>query len=457
MYFAPTNIVSILLLLFGLGACGVLPSPPETAASPAPTTQFLPIILSTATPSATETVEMTPTIAPTPEPIPPVYGRTYHQANGNRFVEGRGDLAALEPLDIVLSGRPEWVVSAPFGDGVLWVTVLEDGTVQAFEVKENVNVNVSVNVPVGHPPLLVIEEGVVRLLVVEGMSAVTHPVPLENGFAYVNTDGNLVINQRGTETVLPVNALPDTRIMTDDHGRLLLLTQPDESYPHNVLGDAVEAKSVTLIETDPEPRVVREIVMEADWVIEGVAPLWVDWDGDGAREIIVTRTRAGDGAQIVVYSEDGTLLAQGEAIGRSRRWRHQLAIAPFGLDGEMMLVDVLTPHIGGQVEFYSWNDDELTIETGLSGYTSHVIGTRNLDMAVAGDWVGSGGAQLLLPSQDRMMLGVVGITDGDGAADVLLDVPVGGQVVTNLSTVSHSDGLAVGVGRADNTLRIWQP
>ena len=169
----------------------------------------------------------------------------------------------------------------------------------------------------------------------------------------------------------------------------------------------------------------------------------------------MTRARAGDGAQIVVYGEDGVLKAEGEAIGRSRRWRHQLAVAPFGSDKEMMLVDVLTPHIGGRVEFYRWNGDELMIETAVSGYTSHVIGTRNLDMAVAGDWVGSGGAQLLLPSQDRTMLGVVGIVDG--VAEVLLDVPVDGQVVTNLSAVAHNNGLAVGVGRADNTLRIWQP
>ncbi len=439
----------ITLFLLVSCACGGRPSL-ETAASPAPTIQFLPVVLSTTVPTTIIDTDITP------EPI--VYGRTYHQANGNHFVEGKGDLAALVPLDITLDGRPEWVVSAPFGAGVLWVTVLEDGVVQAFEVANGVVNTVSIapeSVPAGQPPLLVIEQGVPRLLVVDGMSAVTHPVPVGDGIAYVDTAGNLIINQNETETTLPVNALPDTRIVTDEQGRLLLLTMPDTSYPHGVLGDAVEAKSVTLIETMPEPRIVREIVMEADWVIEGVAPLWVDWDGDGVREIIVTRANRENGAQIVMYGEDGEWLAAGQMIGRGFRWRHQLAVAPFGANGALKLVDVLTPHIGGRVEFYAWNNDALTIETAVSGYTSHVIGTRNLDMAVAGDWIGSGRAQLLLPSQDRTALGVVGMVDG--VAAVILDMPMEGQVVTNLAAVAHRDGLAVGVGRADNTLRIWQP
>ena len=75
----------------------------------------------------------------------------------------------------------------------------------------------------------------------------------------------------------------------------------------------------------------------------------------------------------------------GPAIGRGNRWRHQIAVAPFGPNGERELVDVLTPHIGGVVEFYRMVGDRIEIVATVPGFTSHVIGSRNLDLALAAD------------------------------------------------------------------------
>ena len=44
---------------------------------------------------------------------------------------------------------------------------------------------------------------------------------------------------------ISANALPDARILSDEHGRLLFLTVPAEDYDHGVLGDAIEATSIT--------------------------------------------------------------------------------------------------------------------------------------------------------------------------------------------------------------------
>ena len=120
--------------------------------------------------------------------------------------------------------------------------------------------------------------------------------------------------------------------------------------------------------------------------MEGIAPIWVDLNEDGERAIIVTRSNADSGAQIVVLDELGNLIATGPAIGRGGRWRHQLSAGPFGPNGELELVDVLTPHIGGPTEFYQWKNNELVVVTSASGYTSHVIGSRNLDMTAAGQF-----------------------------------------------------------------------
>ncbi|MCH7802041.1 MAG: hypothetical protein IIC24_10950 [Chloroflexi bacterium] len=157
-----------------------------------------------------------------------------------------------------------------------------------------------------------------------------------------------------------------------------------------------------------------------------------------------------------MINESGDLVAEGPAIGQGSRWRHQIAVAPFGPNGEMELVDVLTPHIGGVVEFYRLEGDDLRIIAQVPGFTSHVLGSRNLDMAVAGDFDGDGLTELLIPNQARTDLGAI-IRTPKGA-EVAWTVSLDGRLKTNVAAVALSDGsIAVGIGRADGTLRIWTP
>ena len=222
------------------------------------------------------------------------------------------------------------------------------------------------------------------------------------------------------------------------------------------MGDKLEAGSLTLIATQPEPEIIRKIPINDGYVLEGIAPIWVDLNEDGEREIIVTRSNADSGAQIVVLDELGNLIATGPAIGRGGRWRHQLSAGPFGPNGELELVDVLTPHIGGPTEFYQWKNDELVVVTSASGYTSHVIGSRNLDMTAAGQFDESERLTILLPNQARTALG--GIQHGTDGAQMVWTLPLTGQLVTKIAAAPLADGrLAVGVGQDNNILRIWQP
>lgn len=393
-------------------------------------------------------------------PAPARQGMTQQRADGNRVAAGRGSLRALAPLDIPLAGTPTWVVAAPLDEGALWVVALADGAVQAFTVQDGADTPASItpaSLPPGAPPLLVVENGQARLVHPAGASPLTAPVLLgASGLAYIDEEGALVVERNGETTVLDVNALPDARILVDEQDRLLLLADPTPRYDHGVLGDGLEAGAIALVETQPALRLVQTIVIPAPRVVEGIAPIWADLDGDGRREIIVTLSGYEMGAQIVAYREDGTVMAVGPAIGRSYRWRHQLAVAPFGPNGETELVDVLTPHIGGVVEFYASEGDELTIVAQQPGYTSHVMTTRNLDMAVAGDFDGDGRVELLLPDQARGQLGA--IRHEAGGATVAWSLPVGGQIATNVAVVTLADdGLAAGVGRTDGVLRIWQP
>ncbi|MEC9280196.1 MAG: hypothetical protein VX947_04835, partial [Chloroflexota bacterium] len=120
---------------------------------------------------------------------------------------------------------------------------------------------------------------------------------------------------------------------------------------------------------------------------------------DGIREILVMVSNSRTGARLIVFNDAGEPTAFGPAVGRDSRWRHQLAVAPFGPSGEVEIVDVLTPHIGGIVEFYRLENDILKVVVKIPGFRSHKIGSRNLDMAVAGDFDGDGRVELLVPNQ----------------------------------------------------------
>lgn len=380
--------------------------------------------------------------------------------DGNRFLAGKGHLPDVAPIDISLNGSPVWLVTAPLNEGSIWVVALQNGRVQAFRVTQDQAVEIALSpdlLPSGTPPVLVVDNGVPRLLAPpHDASVLSYPAVLDDGrVVYIDNDGALV-KAGSPDERLEIGALPDAHILMDQDQRLLLLTGPTYRYPHGVLGDRIEASAITLVETKPFLRDILTIPVPDGFVIEGVAPIWADVDGIPGREIIVTISNAEQGAQIVVFDESGSRVAFGPAVGLGSRWRHHIASGPFGPDGETEVVDVLTPHIGGVVEFYRKQGQTLHIVAQVPGYTSHVIGTRNLDMAVAADFDGDGRTELLLPSQSRKELGAIRRTQF--GAEVAWTLSLDGRAATNLAVVTLLDGtLAVGVGRDDGVLRLWLP
>lgn len=387
------------------------------------------------------------------------YAYTHHRSDGNRLVSGRGSLPNATPLDIPLTGTPRWLVAAPFAGGILWVVVLKDGLVQAFLVVGNAVTEQTVSpnqLPPGMPPVLKVQNGQAELLVPPGpaASSLTPPAILEpdGGTVYLRDEGDLVVSG-DAEARLSIDALPDARLLTDDDDRMLILTGPTTIYPDGVLGDDIEAGGFTLVRAAPELTIESAVELTGE-VIEGISAIWTDLNGDGTREIIVTASNADRGARLLVFDERGNQIAAGQAVGRGSRWRHQLAAAPFGPGGEMEIVDVLTPHIGGVAEFFRLEGDELKVVAAVSGFRSHSIGSRNLDMGLAGDFDGDGVVELAVPTQDLPRLGYIRRTQ-DGA-EVAWSMPIGGTAATNIAAATGEDGrLALGIGREDNVLRVW--
>lgn len=289
-------------------------------------------------------------------------------------------------------------------------------------------------------------------------SPLTHPVIVQETdgsptLAVILMDGTLALWRESGDVIrLPVNALPDARILQDGSGRISFYTELSTVYGHGVLGDTIEPRQVSVISVNSGEVLATLVANESDpgVVFEGIAPIWADLDGDGERDMITTASDAKIGARIMVN------MVSGAAIGRGFRWRHQIAVAPFGPQGELELADVLTPHIGGVVEFFRFDGDAVSLVANLSGFASHSIGSRNLDMAAAGDFDGDGQDELLVPGLDMSELSAIRRVAGD-AIDAW-SLPVGGRMSTNLGAVTLAgERIAVGVGRADNILRLWLP
>ncbi len=472
-----TTLPLLVVLLILLAACQTNPpAPTNPPATPPRTTQP-----ASQPPTQAPTPSSTPVIEPPVLPIdifgtgtltPTVslntltlFGYTYQQPDGNRFVEGQGNLLNLEATVIPLEGLPRWVVGGPIdGNGSIWAVVLEDGRVQGFMLLEGRLAPLDIfpqQLAPGQPPLLIIDRGVPSLVTAPSpqASTLTHPVVLSVDplrMAFIENNGDLVLWENGEIGRLALNALPDARILQDENDRLLLLTDATTRYTHAVLGDDLEAGSISLVATNPALELVWTLPLPDNRVVEGIAPIWTDLDGNGEREIIVTASDEENGAQILLFDEQGEQIAAGPAIGRGFRWRHQLLAAPFGPAGKNYLVDVLTPHIGGVVEFYQWVEDRLDILAELPGYSSHKIGSRNFDMALAGDLDGDAAVELLVPNNEMDALGALRLANRNITLD--WEIQLESLLTTNLSAVTLQDGsIAIAMGVDDNRLLIWSP
>ncbi|PKN99355.1 MAG: hypothetical protein CVU42_08880 [Chloroflexi bacterium HGW-Chloroflexi-4] len=399
-----------------------------------PTTPFLTTQLSTFSPNTT------------------ILSTTQNNLLGNHLVEGRIDLETASVMNIPLNANPIWLVSVPINEYTLFVAVMENGTTQAFKILGDTYEPYSISpatLPAGMPPVLAVSENHIQLILPpDDASPFSSPLLINNQLIYIAANGDLVLVDPTHQTRLALNALPDARILMDEDQRLLILTDPTKRYDHGVLGDVLEASSITLLEMQPNLRVIRRIQIESPDVIEGISPIWADIDGDGVRDIIVTLSNDQNGARIAAYHENGYFLAESPAFQIGHRWRHQIAVAAFGLNAHPVLVSIRTPHIGGVVEFYQYQNGKLEIVGEVEGFSSHTIGSRNLDSAIAGDFNNDGINELLAPDQNHSNLGVI------TKAGVINMLPLDGVLTSNLSATVNNGKLMIGAGMHGN-LRIW--
>lgn len=403
------------------------------------------------------------------DPAPPRLAYPHHQPSGNRIIDGQGTFPAVTAHDFTLNaGHPAYVVGLAAGEGILWSLSTETQALDVIQRLDSGEFLEMSALPTGAaeavPPVLrLVDDLPLGLRVPPGSSRLTHPVALPESerFLHISQAGELVLFEAGQELDrLSLDVQPDARPVISADGRIALyVAATDQRYVHGIMGDDLEGTALLVLRTvEDRLQTVVRVDLPGDAVYEGLSPLWADVDGDGSQDVLTTVSDGSLGSRIraYVFAEDTLREVDGPPIGQPFRWQHQLAWGAFAPDGTPELVEVLTPHIGGVVRFYQFTGDALTIVAQQPGYTSHVIGSRNLDMAVAGDFNGDGLPEIVLPSQDRTRIAGIQRTEAGAAVD--WELPVDGLVASNLAAVRLPDGtLALAVGTQDGRLRVWLP
>jgi len=387
-------------------------------------------------------------------PEPQRFGVASHRADGNRLASGRGSIPGSTPLAAMAGGTPDWLVAARTASGPpLVAATLADGTVSAFRLEGSALREQPLGgaqLRPGQPPLLDARR---RALVgIPGTSPRGAATAGEGRLLAPAANGDVLVGVG--DRIRGVGALPDSRIAIGAR-HAAVVGGATSRYDHGVLGDALEGSTVFTLAAQGAP--VVAVAIDAPAVIEGAAPILADLGGGRGAEVVVTVSDPEDGARLAAYELGGSGAGQAwrsEPIGTGQRWRHQIAVAPFGPEGERELVSVRTPHLDGTVEFHAAEGDRLVLRAALPGYSSHELGSANLDHAIAGDFDGSGRPEVVVPVIDGSALAGIERT-GDGAREVWrVELPA--PMSSNLAAVRDRSGaLLLAAGLSDGRVLVW--
>ena len=382
--------------------------------------------------------------------------------SGNRYIEGGIDLENAKHVSVELPASPKWIVGHGKDDSSIWHVLLGDGSVYLISISKDGTADAvpapdTFSFPADTILSLDSRTGDLKLFPPGYYrdNYQSHPVSdrQHRTVATIEKSGDLVITGVEDTFELPVRALTDGRLVLNRDGRFLMLTNPSSRYPHGILGDRTEATGFTVVETDPIPNLVHEYRLSGDDVFETLVPMWADIDSDGKEEIVLTKSNARSGSRLQIYADDGKLIGESDPIGLGFRWRHVIAAGPMGPDGEIEIAVVRTPHIGGILEFYRLYGRKLEIEYLLAGYSTHQIGSRNLDSGPAGDFNRDGRMEIMVPSQDNTRVDCVKRTIQ--GSEIIFSDELNGRLSTNIAACNVEENIHLALGTDRRRLVIY--
>ena len=417
------------------------------------------------TSTATPTVTQPPATATSPPDRGPVtYVDPVFQPNGNRLATGSGlgtgFIQQVTTKDINLGDIPTWVTGTSTPDGDVWAVALADGTVYGYQIPIGGQPS-SFEIPgerlaPGQPPVLAVQGNSVRLATTPA-NASPNSVPVYltgDRAAYVDNLQRLtVLEPDGTLWRPDVEVLPDSRVVQISSEQVLVLAEPTDRFPHSALGDNLEATAAVVVSVGVNE--VETIFQSGDDVIESIAPLLADADGDGVDDVVLTVSNDSDIWIVVASSTGSGFVATSDPVDRLLGWRQLVAVGPLSPTGQTEIAEVLYPDAQGSLRFLSVTGARVGVTAIRTGYRSHEFGARNLEQAVAADVDRDGYVEVILPTLDRQH--IAGVRHGpDGAVD-MWSRPLGGTLASNIAVLTRPDGtMSVAAATLEGSLRIWQ-
>jgi hypothetical protein len=174
------------------------------------------------------------------------------------------------------------------------------------------------------------------------------------------------------------------------------LTGPTTRYTHGALGDKIEASGFAVSHAGK----TFKLDLDENHVFEDLRVRLVELDGDPSPECVIIRASLTGGAAIAVYDilPDGiSLKAKTPDIGRPNRWLNIAGFGDFTGRGETEIAVVVTPHIAGSLRIYEVVGRRIVERARIDGYTNHINGSRELDLARIADVNADGVLDIALP------------------------------------------------------------
>jgi len=257
----------------------------------------------------------------------------------------------------------------------------------------------------------------------------------EGNSLFVDYDGYLKFSgDKLDSTGIP--ALPDAQIVT--YSRFAVVPVfPTKIYRHGALGDSIEAKGFLIFDMK-KGEITKTVRLAGSNVIEQRMLILTDINKNGLPEIIATVSNPKNGASVVVYNIDGGEIYRSKPIGRGFRWRHVFAAASF--DGENTeIINVVTPHIGGKLQFLGVRNNSLIQTAAFAPVSSHRIGSKKLGMGLVVDFDGDALAEVIVPDTTHKKLLV--IKKFGEKTEKIHEIGLNSNLCTNITGYADNSGV----------------
>ncbi|TYB33039.1 MAG: hypothetical protein FXF49_08405 [Flexistipes sinusarabici] len=257
----------------------------------------------------------------------------------------------------------------------------------------------------------------------------------EENSLFVDYDGYLKFSgDKLYSTGIP--GLPDAQIVT--YGRFAVVPVfPTKVYRHGALGDLIEAKGFLVFDMK-KGEIIKTVRIPGSSVIEQRMLILADIGKNSQPEIIATVSNPENGATVVAYNINGEEIYRSKPIGKGFRWRHVFAAASF--DGENTeIVNVVTPHIGGKLQFLRVHNNSLIQTAEFTPVSSHRIGSKKLGMGLVADFNGDAVPEVIVPDTAHKKLLV--IKKSGTKVEKIHEIKLNSNLCTNITGYADNSGV----------------